>query len=269
MLWLVTSTWLAGCGRIGFGESDPGAGSGLADAPVTEPDGAVIKGPAVAAVTAPANLQSVCGAGAGTAMVTVANTGETELEITKLETGGVFGVDVTMPITVAPGAQVEIPVTVPAAVIGTDRGGAAKTDELTFTANVAIAPLKLTTKVMGANLVIVSPPPPEALAFTGTSGICPQPKAVNVRNAGNMAATLRTLMPGTFAMAGASSASFAAQASIALQMRPFSVQTGACSGSGVIQYELTGAPNCGASGVIAGTLSATFNISGASSCFCS
>jgi hypothetical protein len=33
VLWLVTSAWLAGCGRIGFGEADHGGGPGLPDAP--------------------------------------------------------------------------------------------------------------------------------------------------------------------------------------------------------------------------------------------
>lgn len=266
VLWLVTSAWLAGCGRIGFGESDHDSTNVLPDAPA-DIDAAVIKGPPVVSVSAPDNLTSVCGDGATLSSVTVTNSGETDLVITDLATrDGVFKVTTDAPVTVAPGSSVEIQIKVPAAVIGTDIGGRSKTDQLMFGANVQIEPVALTTKVMGANIQITNPPPPMALAFSSASG-CPLPRAVSLRNAGNMAATVNMTAPAAFAITGTSGASIGMGSSIALTLRPFT--SSACSGTGIVQYNVTGAPNCGASGIGGPTLNATFNITGTSSCFCS
>jgi len=231
----------------------------------------VIKGPPAAMVAVPQGLRSVCGDPSTTAMASVMNTGETDLVITKIVArDGVFGVNVELPLTIKPGDQAAIELKVPAAVIGTDVGGHGKFDTLQFTANVAIADVDVVTKVMGANLEVTVPAAPAALTFNGTSGICPNQKPVTIHNAGNVTATMTTVMPATFAMAGASSASIAADASTVINVRPFSLDTGACSGVGVIEYQLSGAPNCSSSGVTATTLTARYTIApGGSSCFCS
>ena len=270
VLWLVTSAWLAGCGRIGFGEADHGGGPALPDAPDIDAP-AVIKGPPAAMVAVPQGLQSVCGDQKTTAMASVMNTGETDLVITKIAArDGVFGVNAALPLTIKPGEQASVELIVPAAVLGTDIGGHDKQDVLQFTANVAIADVDVATKVMGANLQVIVPAAPAPLTFTGTSGLCPNQKSVTIRNAGNMAATMTTVMPATFVMSGASSASMAAGASTTISVRPFSLDTGACSGVGVIEYELSGAPNCSSSTTTGTALNATYTISpGGSSCFCS
>lgn len=267
VLWLVTSTWLAGCGRIGFGEADHGDDNPLADAPIAI-DAAVIKGPPVVMVTPPGVQKSTCGDAAGSAQVRVQNTGETDLVITSVSTrDGVFHAELAGPLTIGPNSDAMIDVTVPAAVIGTDVGGDLKTDQLQFQANVAIDPIELVTKVMGANLVVVTPAPPASLVFTGTSGACPIPRAATLRNVGNMPVTMTISPPANFAFGGASSASMAGGASTVVSLRPFT--TSACSGVGTIQYQITGSPNCGASGTVGTTLRATYTITGASTCFCS
>lgn len=269
VLWLVTSTWLAGCGRIGFGEADHGDNNPLPDAPVAI-DATVIKGPPVVTVTPPGVQKSTCGDAAGSAQVKIQNTGETDLVITSVTTrDGVFHAELAAPLTIGPNSDAMIDVTVPAAVIGTDIGGDLKTDQLQFEANVAIEPIQLVTKVMGANLVVVTPAPPASLTFTGTSGACPLPRTATLRNVGNMPVTMAVSPPANFALSGASGASMAGGASTIVTLRPFSAATGACSGVGTVQYQITGAPNCGASGTLGTTLRATYTISGASSCFCS
>lgn len=292
MLWLVTSTWLVGCGRVGFGDVDRDPPGGLVDAPATpdaaapldaaQPidasmviDGRVIPAPAgpkllVGAVPA---MTTVCGSAPTLVAFEISNPGDLDLEISNLpSTVDGFhitqaGAELTLPIRIKAGKAITLDIEPPAAVIGTDIGGSIKRGIFTVTSNAVDTPtteISVAATVTGANIAVTVPAPPASLAFSSASG-CPAPRNATIRNNGNANATVAVRIPGEFAMTGNSTANVAAAGVMTRSFRPFT--SAACSGTAVIEYEVTGGANCGASGVT--TLNATFNITGTSSCFCS
>ncbi len=293
MLWLVTSTWLVGCGRVGFGDVDRGPPGDLVDAPATpdaatpldaaQPidasmiiDGRVIPapgGPKLTVGTVPA-MTTVCGSAPTSVAFEISNPGDLDLEISSLpSTANGFhitqaGAELALPVRIKAGKAVTFEIEPPAAVIGTDIGGSTKRAIFTVTSNAVDTPtteLAVAATVIGANIAVTVPAPPASLAFSNASGVCPTPRAATIRNNGNANATVTVRLPGEFAMTGNSTAPVAAAGVMTRNFRPFT--SAACSGTAVIEYEVTGGANCGASGVI--TLNATFNITGTSSCFCS
>lgn len=279
MLWLVTSTWIAGgCGRVGFGDQDREPPGMLPDAPLVIDAPAQVDAPVDSPVimapprpkmevTPPQGVTTVCGGGAGTATLKVANPGDGELVIDGAGvTGDAFQVTTKFPLTVAAGGSVDVQLAVAPAVIGTDVGGKVKTSEITFAANIPTDAVTVSTTVVGANLVVTTPAGGGPLVLSGTSGVCPAQKPVTLRNDGNVTANVTVVVPGGFAMQGATSAAVAPQGAMTRNFRAFT--SSACGASAVIDYEVSG-PNCGTSGIVASQVNATFNITGSSVCFCS
>jgi hypothetical protein len=301
VLWLVTSAWLAGCGRLGFGALQDDPGKPLADGPVAGPDAAATSGdaappsadatPMVDAApivdTAPITdsiaagapgfsfdippITTTCGAGATTVPATVSNPGTADLLITSITpaSGDPFQVAQDMfPIKLRPSESATIQITALPAVLGTDRGGAVKSGTLLIVANVPTTSVPVSTTIMGANIDVTLPqPPPPLLDFEGSSGSCPAPQPARIQNTGNLPATVSVQVLGPFAMAGSSGATLAINGVMTRNFRP---STGsACMGAGVIEYQVTAGATCN-SGAIVASVDAQFNISGASStCFCS
>jgi hypothetical protein len=286
---LVTSSWLIGCGRVGFGDVDREPPGGLLDAPAapdapSAPDAPppldaaptdstlpAPTGPKLSVGSVPA-MTTECGSTPATFAFELSNPGDMELTITKLPTDvdgfrlALRGGTLVLPLRIPAGGTVKIEVRPPDAVIGTDVGGSIKTAIAKIESNAVDQPLteiELLATVMGANILVTVPAPPTTLAFSGSSGNCPQPRAATVRNTGNLSVGVQIRLPFEFAMAGTSTASLDENGVMTRNFRPFS--SGACSGVGVIEYDVIG-PSCAADLT---TLNATFNITGASTCFCS
>jgi hypothetical protein len=173
-----------------------------------------------------------------------------------------------LPVTIAPGTEATLTIRPPAAVIGTDRGGSTKNGTLTFTTNETASPthtVMLSAYIRGANIAFTNDAgQPITLAFTSNSGACPAPQAVFIRNTGTAPMTVGTASASGFAFSGFSGGVVEAGATVTQMIRPFTI-SGQCMTTETIQYQVTG-QLCGAS---TATLPATFNIQGASSCFCS
>lgn len=247
------STLAAGCG------GDGKAGQ-LADAP---PAGPVAVLPSPAAVTASAE----CGVAIpAVAELTIGNAGTKELVISAASADGGFTVTTALPVTIAAGAQGKLAIRPPAAVIGTDRGGATKAGTLTLTTNedgTQARTVALTATVVGANIAITNAAgQPVTLAFSSASG-CPAPQAVFIRNTGNAPAMVGAAMASGFGFDGFSGGVVAAGAAPTQMVRP--VTTADCMRSEAITYQVSGS-TCGAS---TAALQATFNITGSSTCACS
>jgi hypothetical protein len=283
----MTSTWLVGCGRVGFGDVDRDPSGDLVDAPApvdaAPPIDAevIIDGPVIPAPVGPKlsvgavpPMTTVCGSAPTTVSFELSNPGDLELKITDFPSVvGAFrvtqaGVELALPIRIEAGTKLKLDIEPPAAVIGTDVGGTTKRATFTVKSNAVDNPrldISVAATVMGANIVVTVPTPPGRLNFSNASGVCPQERNATIRNGGNTNAAVVVRVPGEFAMTGASTANIAGGAAMTRLFRPFT--SAACSGSAVIEYEVTDGANCGVSGVT--TLNATFNIVGTSSCFCS
>lgn len=257
-LWsTVAGVGLAACG------SDDKVGH-LPDAPP------LVDAPPVAIAGVPAQVTAVSECGVATPPtvdVVVTNLGTAELVISGADANGGFVVTTTLPLTIAAGAQATLAVRPPAAVIGTDRGGSTKTGTLTLSTNAPdlISPtVALIANVVGANVAFTNAAgAPITLAFSGSSGACPAPQAVFIRNTGSAPMTFGAASASGFAFTGFSGGMIEAGGSVTQMVRPFA--TGSCSYAGAITYQVTGSV-CSAP---LATLQATFNITGTSSCFCS
>lgn len=258
-------TTVASVGAAACGSSDP-VGQ-LADAPPGAPIDASPSGPIA---TLPATLTSTatCGVTAPPAVaLTIENTGMRELEIRSATADGGFTVATTLPATIAPGARLALSVVPPAAVIGTDRGGTAKTGTLTLTTNETVSAahtVELTANILGANVDFTNEAgTPVILFLTGTSGACAAPQAVFIRNSGTEPVTLGAAVASGFAFDGFSGGTIEAGAMVSQDIRPLT--QGPCIASDMIVYQVTGTACIGPTAVLNGA----YNISGASSCFCS
>ena len=292
VLWLVTSAWLVGCGRIGFGAQEGDPQPPLADAPAGGvPDAASTPSDALVVIDAPVaidaappidssipagtpgiafvipHMTTTCGAGASQVTATVSNPGTADLVVSNitLAAGEAFQVTGAFPMTIAPNASAMFVITALPAVVGTDRGGQIKSDTLVIDANATTTPVTIETTVTGANIDVTVPASAQ-LAFSDSSGQCPAPQPATIKNSGNATVTVALVVPAGFANAESSSAVVAAGGVMTRSIRP--VTNSACSGAGTILYLVSG-PSCGSSGGLSATLGATFNISGTSSCMCS
>jgi len=292
VLWLVTSTWLVGCGRVGFGDLDRDPGDPLADAPVQIDAAAPIDTPAIDALVidgpvtpAPAGpkltvgavptMTTTCGGAAPAVIVDVSNDGDQDLVITDLpsDVDG-FRVETTSgdttPLTLPPAKKITLRVTPPQAVIGNDIGGNTKNATLKILSNSTGEPKRdvlLEATIQGANIVVFAPAPPLPLAFSSASG-CPGGQTATIQNTGNVRVTVGVLAPPEFAMTGSSSAAVSPLGTLSRSFRP--ITSSPCSTSAVIEYTVSGGANCGSSSAISASLNATLNIGGgASTCFCS
>jgi hypothetical protein len=301
VLWLVTSAWIAGCGRVGFGALHDDPGGPLSDAPTGIPDTAAPIVDAAPLIDAPPMVDaapivdtapitdtiaagtpdiafaippmtSTCGAGATTVTATVSNPGTADLVINKITLSkgalSAFRVVGTFPMTIAPTKAADFQITALAAVLGSDRGGDLKSDDLVIEANLTTNKVPISKTIMGANIDVTlpAPPPPPELFFSDSSGLCPAAQQAKVTNTGNLPVTVNVQVSGPFTMAGTSSASVAIGATLVRNFQPFA--SGACSGAGVITYQVIAGNSCSSTAVVA-TIDATLSITGTSSaCFC-
>jgi hypothetical protein len=275
VLWMSTTGWLSGCGRLWFDTSSDRSPGGLPDAPLGEdassgPVDAAIDGPAIDATAGPAprldvvamlSMDAVCGAAAETTMLTVTNSGTADLTISDASvTGDAFRVTV-MPTLIPAGMSANFGIEAPMAVVGTDLGGSLKRATLKIESNARIAMVDLEALVKGANIVVT---PPSPLDYTGTSGTCPAAKPFGVMNTGNMTIEVIPEAESPFAFDQSSSVDTFLDPgeSLFLDVRPVTTQ---CSGSGNVGFTISSGTICHADP----PLQVNLDIQGSSSCFCS
>jgi hypothetical protein len=235
VLWLLTASWLAACGRLGFDTAGDGIHSGLpdaavvADAPAAGADAAPT-GPKVMVAGMPAMIAQ-CGVAPQTYNIMLANPGDQELAITGIDVGvttieavlgDVVGSSPAQRATVGGGSGspgnaytvlTVLPLYIPAnttgvlqikppdSTVGTDRANSNKRATLTLTTNAPGAeafPLDVITLVTGANIdVAIVGATGTVLNMNGTSGMCPANRMISVTNSGTQSVTLQTLASGS------------------------------------------------------------------------
>ena len=114
VIWISTSTWLAGCGRLWFQGPDEQQTGNLPDAPVVDaavdaavyaPDDVAIASAPVIDVAPTLTTTVACGAAPQQTSLTVTNKGNADLEITNATvTGAPFQLK-SVPVLIAPGAM--------------------------------------------------------------------------------------------------------------------------------------------------------------------
>jgi hypothetical protein len=285
LLWMSTSTWLGGCGRLWFQGPDKDPVGSLPDAPpmIDAAVGPAIDArpdaPADAAADAPDDVAIAsapilevaptlattvsCGAPPQQAALVVTNKGNAELEITNATvTGAPFQLK-TVPVTIAPGAMASFEILPPMAVVGTDLGGDVKHGTLKIESNAGTAMVSLEATVFGANLVMTTPQP---FTFQGTSGACPLARQVSIQNMGNSTITVDPDLTGPFGFSFSSSPDTILSPGETLIIDVHVVTSSQCAGSGTVAF----APSSGALCAISPSSTASFTILGSSSsCFCS
>jgi hypothetical protein len=250
VLWLMTTAWLAACGRLGFDTGDHGAG-GVPDAAGIASELIDAPGALTLMVTSPP-ITSRCGNAPGTFSIMVQNTSSRALSITSADLvttnptmGQVFAVQSGFPLSIDQGAVQTIEVVPPMAIVGTDSAKAVKTAMLTLHLDDATTvTVPLSSTVVGANLEITAPAAnPPSLAFTSSSGNCPiNTRQVTVLNAGNAdvnVTLVASALHDNFVTAGSgfTAGTIGAGASVVTSFLAFS--SGACAGSGTVSYDLT------------------------------
>ncbi|HSR98042.1 MAG TPA: hypothetical protein VLM79_13370 [Kofleriaceae bacterium] len=281
LLWMSTSTWLGGCGRLWFQGPDKDSVGSLPDAPpmidaavagidaavdaaADAPDDVAIASAPILDVAPTLSTTVSCGSAPQQASLVVTNKGNAALEITNATiTGAAFQLKST-PVMIAPGAMGSFSILPPMAVVGTDLGGDVKHGMLKIESNAGIAMVDLEATVFGANLVMTAPQP---LTFQGSSGACPAPQSVSIQNMGNSAATVGPALTGPFGFSPSSSADTLLLPGETLIIDVHVVTSSACTGAGTVGFApSSGDPIC----AITSPSSASYNILGSSSsCFCS
>jgi hypothetical protein len=201
VLWILTTVWLAACGRIGFGAGDNGGSGGVPDAggigskppgdgavnapdaPTAPPPDSAPIGPQIA-VIAPGTMQTFCGGSTPPGTLAIQNIGDQDLQVSNiLTTNGFTNESKITSATIKPGQTTTLSILPPKAIVGTDLGGAEKTGMVQLTTNVPDAPsmqVPLTATVVGANITItaVTNGVPKNLVFEASSGSCPASQSV-------------------------------------------------------------------------------------------
>jgi hypothetical protein len=279
VLWLLTTTWLTGCGRLGFDVDNSGLGNGLPDAPVIldAAIGAPV-GPAVTVAAMP-SIITACGSAPKAFLITLQNPGDQDLIIDGADVttvsptqGNLFSVPAAQfPVRIAPGAMGTLAVAPPRAVVGSDRATKIKSGTLTLRSNAAAvpAPIALDARITGANLDIL-PAGTSSLVFTDTSGNCPMKQTVTVTNSGTDPINVGQLAAVGITSAGFSGGALAPGQAMMTDFRPFT--SAQCAASGVLRYDAVSSGGsstnlCTTPVVISVTLSITG--SSTSSCSCS
>jgi len=276
LLWISTSTWLAGCGRLWFQGPDKDPAGSVPDAPLIEPaidaatDAAVDAPDDVAIASAPVldvapSLTTTvsCGVAPQQTSLMVTNKGNADLEITNATvTGAAFQLK-SVPVMIAPGAMASFSILPPMAIVGTDLGGDVKRGTLKIESNAGNAMVDLEATIFGANLVMTTPQP---FSFQGSSGACPSAQQVSIQNMGNSTASVEPHLAGPFGFGFSSSSDRVLLPGETMIIDVRVVTSSACSGSGTVGFTASSGPIC----AITGQAPATYNILGSSSgCFCS
>ncbi len=288
VLWIATSAWLTGCGRLGFDDHTTGQLAPLPDAAIV--DAVALDAPpdvalrAVLQVAPSLALTAPCGSQAAEIELPITNTGNTDLVIESATLDNVPSNQFTLtqvPTTVAPGATEMLSVSPRQAVIGTDRGGTVFSNKLTIATNGGTQVVELSATVMGANIQIITPTT-DKIAFTGSSGACPASgQTVSLSNTGNVGVNIAQLVASGFAFTGFASGVLPAGGSTSTTVRPFTLDTGQCSATASFAYEAASGTSGSTGGicttavildvtlVITQASSSTSTSSSAASCFCS
>ena len=262
MLWTSVGTAALGCGEV----TTPIVDAAAFDArPV---DAETVDGPPPAlSYAASLQMRAECGGVTEAATLTIDNVAGQAVTITSFDTTGGFFIKTATPIAIAVGQQLQLVVTPPAAVIGTDRGGAEVTGTLTITADLggALAPVALSSTIVGANLELVdaASQPIAAIALDSLDASCPASQTVFVRNQGNADVDLFVSGGSSFTLGGFSPSS-TVPAGGAVSHDVFVQTFGGCAGSETFTYQATGLVCTDPP-----ALQASFNIAGTSVCFCS
>jgi hypothetical protein len=237
ILW---SAALAGCGRVGFESAAEHAADAMLVADVAG-------GSPAAEVDAQATFTVTCGTAAAPQNITVTNVGNAVLVISDATANGGFSVTTSLPITIAPGTQATLTVQPPDAVIGTDLGGSMKTGELTLTTNDPATPtpvVALQAMIEGANIQIVDGTGMGVMqyAFDDTAGACPGYNTFGVVNSGTQAIAVTFGDELNLDLTGFSSGMTAIDVdqTVVVMAKPRTVGT-SCTGTGHVQYTVTGA----------------------------
>jgi hypothetical protein len=271
VLWQLTATWLAGCGRFDFDPLSSSKAGELSDAAVADvavpADAPPDIAPLTPALQVPPTLalNTLCGGDPNTtpALLEVTNTGTADLVIDSATLPGTSRFKLgQVPPRIAPGATEKITVVPPGATIGTDRATAVFDETLTLATNAGTRTVALVATVQGANVDLQMPAGVTQLLLSASSG-CPA-RDVVVKNTGTTAITIDQLAANGVAFSGFSGGAIAPGASQTTTVRAFT--NGACAASGTLAYQAAS----GASGLCATTvLEVTLNIMSSSSCFCS
>lgn len=278
ILWLLTTSWLAACGRFEFDPIKLGAPGGTPDASADAPPDDARPGDAppgnlpapVLEVVAMRALDTLCGSDPNDtpAQIEVSNSGTADLVITSATVPAASRFKVTqVPSRIAPGATEKITVIPPMAVVGTDRASTTFEDTLALRTSAGDRDIALVATVVGANIDLEMPAGATELLFAASSG-CPGPQTVVVRNTGNAAgatvAAYGSSDAPTFGLGGFSGGSIPAGATRTTTLR--ALTSGECAASGVFAYDAPPGPSnlCTTT-----TLQVTLDITSGSSCFCS
>lgn len=264
MLWTSVGTAALGCGEV----SAPIVDAAALDARPIDAEATVDGPPPALSFAAGLQMRAECGGLTEAATLTIDNVAGQAVTITNIATTGGFFVKTATPIAIAVGQQLQLVVTPPAAVVGTDRGGAEIIGTLTITADVGgeLPPVELKSTIVGANLDLVdaASQPIAAIALDSPDATCPAPQTVFVRNQGNADANLFVSGASSFGFGGFSPSSTVPAGGMVSQDVTVLSFNGGCTGSETITYQATGLVCTDPP-----ALQASFNIAGSSFCFCS
>lgn len=263
MLWTSVGTATLGCGEV----TTPIVDAAALDARPIDAEAVVDGPPPALSYAAGLQMRAECGGVTEAATLTIDNVAGQAVTITSFATTGGFFIKTATPLAIAVGQQLQLVVTPPPAVIGTDRGGAEITGTLTITADVGgeLPPVELKSTIVGANLELVdaASQPITAIALDSADASCPPPQTVFIRNQGNADADLFVSGASSFALGGFSpSSTVPAGGMVSHDVTVLSFS--ACAGSETFTYQATGLVCTDPP-----ALQASFNIAGSSFCFCS
>jgi hypothetical protein len=278
VLWLLTTAWLASCGRIGFGAHGddspppidaPGIPS-VIDAMPDAPRGPIL------GVVPPAQQAAQCGDMPAPQVLTLENHGDQDLVVSALDINPVspndpryaFTSDFS-PMTIAKGGSATVTLQPPTTTIGTDFANTVIANSLQFHTNEPAlpAPIPVSLKVTGANVIAN----PTTLTFTGTGGKCPADIPVKLTNTGTKAIDLTANgSSGVNALAsGFNSGSLPANSTVTVLVHVTTSSACTNANNGMLIIDAMSGTVCNATGSI--TLDASLSITGSASgtCFCS
>jgi hypothetical protein len=210
VLWVLTTAWLAACGRIGFGDgvshdagglgaappgdavvSTPGADAPAAppiDAPGTSPSPDAAPPPAVSVTDDGVTMAATCGSSVVGHSITITNVGGQPLVLSNVKISAGFKIVSGKAATVMPSANAMFTVQPLPAQVGTDVGGTTRPGTLTMDTNDSNnlkLSVPLTANIIGANIQVTDIPNGDLATLTmvipATDGACPAPQSFSFK----------------------------------------------------------------------------------------
>lgn len=249
VLWILTTTWLAACGRIGFGDGanrggpgDGGVGSGPPnDAVVSTPDAtgsptpdapsidAAPLGP-IASVSVAGAMSTTCGGGRVAQTITIKNVGDQDLKLSNLVVSADFtSTPATTTATVAPGTSTTFTVRPRTAVVGSDVasdfGGMKLTGTFDVDTNTALSVHRdLAADIIGANIEITDLSNGDIgnlnLIIPVDPGTCPAPQSLSYQITGVSSANIQLDGGGLFVFSGFSGGTMTSNSGVTTSVTP-------------------------------------------------